>query len=62
MTRPTKAIQIFYERFEKDGGIPTKKEFDEWFYGKDRGRASRYYYQVKRQFLKELEEKGVNVK
>ena len=56
MTRPTKAIQIFYDYKEKGKEVPTKKQFDEWFYGKDRGRASRYYYQVKRQFLKEQEE------
>ena len=55
MTRPTKAIQIFYDYRDKENRVPTKKEFDEWFYGKDRGRASRYYYQVKRQFLKEQE-------
>lgn len=59
MTRPTKAISIFYEYFEKDGGIPTKKEFDEWFYNKDLGEKSKYYYQVKRQFLQQLKEKNI---
>lgn len=57
-----KAISIFYEYFERDGGIPTKKEFDKWFYNKEQGDANNYYYQVKRQFLKELEKKGVNIK
>ena len=62
MIRPPKAISIFYEFFERDGGIPTKKEFDKWFYNKEQGDANNYYYQVKRQFLKKLEEKGVNIK
>lgn len=60
--RAAKAISIFYEFFERDGSIPTKKEFNKWFYNKEQGDANNYYYQVKRQFLKKLEEKGVNIK
>lgn len=57
------AISIFYEYWERDGGIPTRAEFENEYYGKvcERG-ESNYYYKVKDNFLKQLEEQGVDYK
>ena len=57
------AISIFYEYWERDGGIPTRAEFENEYYGKvcERG-ESNYYYKVKENFLKQLEEQEVDFK
>lgn len=44
------AIQIFIDFMEKEGRVPTEKEFDEIWRG-----GEKYYYQVKRKFLKDID-------
>lgn len=51
MKRTFKAIQIFLDYYKLENRLPSKVEFDLAWYGRDRGRNSRYYWRVKKQFL-----------
>lgn len=52
-----KAVQIFYDFERLENRLPSKNEFDLAYYGKELRRGqSNYFYQVKREFLKEMEE------
>lgn len=56
-----KAIQIFidYERLENR--LPTKKEFDKAWYGRELPHnRSNYYYKVKKQFEEWKKEEVIN--
>ena len=51
-----KAIQVFYDFERLENRLPEKSEFDLAFYGRELRRGeSNYYYQAKREFLKEME-------
>lgn len=57
-----KAVQIFYDYERLENRLPSRNEFDLAFYGRILSRGeSNYYYQVKREFLKETKEECANV-
>ena len=49
MKRRYNAVQIFIDYMKNEGRLPTEKEFDEIWQG-----GEKYYYQVKRMFLKDM--------
>lgn len=57
MKTRVKAIQIFYDYERLENRMPTKEEFEQAFYGRVMKKSeSRYYWAVKKQYLKECEE------
>lgn len=49
MKRRYNAVQIFIDYMKNEGRLPTEKEFDEIWQG-----GEKYYYQVKRMFIKDM--------
>jgi hypothetical protein len=57
MKRPFKAIQIFIDYEILENRLPSRKEFELAWFGRElRRNESNYYYKVKRDFLKERED------
>lgn len=49
-----KAIQIFIDYMRFENRMPTRKEFEREWYGREMPRGkSNYYYQVREKFLEE---------
>lgn len=56
MKRQFKAIQIFYDFDRMENRLPSRKEFELAWFGRElRHNESNYYYKVKKDFLKECE-------
>jgi hypothetical protein len=57
MKRPFKAIQIFIDYEKLENRLPSRKEFELAWFGRElRCNESNYYYKVKRDFLAERED------
>lgn len=56
MKRPFKAIQIFIDYEKLENRLPSRKEFELAWFGRElRHNESNYYYKVKKDFLAERE-------
>ena len=56
MKRTFKAIQIFIDYDKLENRLPTRKEFELAWFGRElRRNESNYYYKVKKDFLAERE-------
>lgn len=53
--RKVKAAFIFDEYMRLENRLPTRKEFEEEFYGEEKPN-SRYFYQVRKKWLSEKED------